>query len=170
MASSGKITGSHLIAQALKLEGVHNIFTLAGDHILPVLDVMSDLDFRFIDTRHEQAAVHMADAWDASPASPAYACTPHPDSPTPSQLGPRHAQREPGDIHRRLRRVQPAWARAPCRRYPKWRWRPPSPRPRGWCRTLVASPSSSPAPCALPTADGAGPSTSPSPWTSKSKK
>ena len=63
MASSGKITGSHLIAQALKLEGVNNIFTLAGDHILPVLDVMSDLDFRFIDTRHEQAAVHMADAW-----------------------------------------------------------------------------------------------------------
>ena len=63
MASSGKITGSHLIAQALKLEGVHNIFTLAGDHVLPVLDVMSDLDFRFIDTRHEQAAVHMADAW-----------------------------------------------------------------------------------------------------------
>ena len=63
MASSGKITGSHLIAQALKLEGVHNVFTLAGDHILPVLDVMSDLNFRFIDTRHEQAAVHMADAW-----------------------------------------------------------------------------------------------------------
>jgi acetolactate synthase-1/2/3 large subunit len=63
MTSAGKITGSHLIGQALKLEGVHNIFTLAGDHILPVLDVMADLDFRFIDTRHEQAAVHMADAW-----------------------------------------------------------------------------------------------------------
>jgi acetolactate synthase-1/2/3 large subunit len=58
-----KVTGSHLIGKALKLEGVSNIFTLAGDHILPVLDVMSDMDFRFIDTRHEQAAVHMADAW-----------------------------------------------------------------------------------------------------------
>jgi len=57
------MTGSHLIGKALKLEGVTNIFTLAGDHILPVLDVMSDMDFRFIDTRHEQAAVHMADAW-----------------------------------------------------------------------------------------------------------
>ena len=47
----------------MKLEGVTNIFTLAGDHILPLLDVMADQDFRFIDTRHEQAAVHMADAW-----------------------------------------------------------------------------------------------------------
>jgi acetolactate synthase I/II/III large subunit len=58
-----KVTGSHLICKALKLEGVKNIFALAGDHILPVLDVMADQDFRIIDTRHEQAAVHMADAW-----------------------------------------------------------------------------------------------------------
>ncbi len=58
-----RVTGSHLISKALKLEGVDNIFTLAGDHVLPVLDVMADGDFRFIDTRHEQAAVHMADAW-----------------------------------------------------------------------------------------------------------
>ena len=57
------VTGSHLIAQALRGEGVNTVFTLAGDHILPVLDVMADQDFRFIDTRHEQAAVHMADAW-----------------------------------------------------------------------------------------------------------
>jgi len=59
----GRVTGSHLICKALKLEGVKNIFGLAGDHILPLLDVMSDQDFRIIDTRHEQAAVHMADAW-----------------------------------------------------------------------------------------------------------
>ena len=58
-----KVTGSHLISRALELEGVSNVFTLAGDHILPVLDVMADGDFRFIDTRHEQAAVHMAEAW-----------------------------------------------------------------------------------------------------------
>ena len=58
-----QVTGSHLICKALKLEGVSNIFALAGDHILPVLDVMADQDFRVIDTRHEQAAVHMADAW-----------------------------------------------------------------------------------------------------------
>src|ERR1700756_1571767 len=58
-----RVTGSHLICKALKLEGVKNIFALAGDHILPVLDTMADQDFRIIDTRHEQAAVHMADAW-----------------------------------------------------------------------------------------------------------
>jgi acetolactate synthase-1/2/3 large subunit len=58
-----RVTGSHLICAALKLEGVKNIFGLAGDHILPLLDVMADQDFRIIDTRHEQAAVHMADAW-----------------------------------------------------------------------------------------------------------
>ena len=58
-----RVTGSHLICAALKLEGVKNIFGLAGDHILPVLDVIADQDFRIIDTRHEQAAVHMADAW-----------------------------------------------------------------------------------------------------------
>ncbi len=58
-----RVTGSRLICRALKLEGVTNIFTLAGDHVLPVLDAMADEDFRIIDTRHEQAAVHMADAW-----------------------------------------------------------------------------------------------------------
>jgi acetolactate synthase-1/2/3 large subunit len=58
-----RVTGSHLICKALKLEGVRNIFALAGDHILPLLNVMADQDFRIIDTRHEQAAVHMADGW-----------------------------------------------------------------------------------------------------------
>jgi acetolactate synthase-1/2/3 large subunit len=58
-----RVTGSHLICKALEIEGVKNIFALAGDHILPVLDVMADQDFRILDTRHEQAAVHMADAW-----------------------------------------------------------------------------------------------------------
>ena len=63
MAGSGKITGSHLIGRALQLEGVRNIFTLAGDHILHAMDVMYDMDFNYVDVRHEQAAVHMADAW-----------------------------------------------------------------------------------------------------------
>ena len=78
------ITGADLICRALKLEGVTNIFALAGDHILPVLDAMADQDFRIIDTRHEQAAVHMADAW---------ARITH-------QL---YAQRQSSDLPRRLR-------------------------------------------------------------------
>ncbi len=63
MPSSKTVTGSQLIGKALRLEGVSNVFTLAGDHTLPILDAMADMDFRFIDTRHEAAAVHMADAW-----------------------------------------------------------------------------------------------------------
>lgn len=57
------VTGGQLIGQALQSEGVSTIFTLAGDHILPAIDVMADMNFRFIDTRHEAAAAHMADAW-----------------------------------------------------------------------------------------------------------
>ena len=33
-----RITGSHLVCKALQLEGVKNIFGLAGDHILPLLE------------------------------------------------------------------------------------------------------------------------------------
>ena len=60
---SRKITGSHLIGKSLQLEGISNIFGIAGDHVLPVMDVMYDMGFQFIDTRHEQASVQMADAW-----------------------------------------------------------------------------------------------------------
>lgn len=63
MQSSNIVTGSHLIGEALQREGVSTIFTLAGDHNLPILDALSDMGFRIIDTRHEAAAVHMADAW-----------------------------------------------------------------------------------------------------------
>ena len=56
-------TGAHLIARALKAEGVEKVFTLAGDHVLPTMDVLADEGFQFIDTRHEQAAVDMANAW-----------------------------------------------------------------------------------------------------------
>ena len=63
MSSTRTVTGAQLISRALQLEGVKNVFTLAGDHILPAMDVMADDGFRFIDTRHEQAALHMADAW-----------------------------------------------------------------------------------------------------------
>ena len=60
---NNKITGSHLIAKSLEKAGVENIFTLAGDHVLPALDVIGTENFKIWDTRHEQAAVHMADAW-----------------------------------------------------------------------------------------------------------
>ena len=57
------VSGAQIITRALREEGVDTIFTLAGDHILPLLDVLYDEDFRLIDCRHEQAAVHMAESW-----------------------------------------------------------------------------------------------------------
>ncbi len=67
MATPGRgsrmVSGAELIGKALRLEGVQNVFTIAGDHVLPALDTMADMGFRFVDTRHEQAAAHMADAW-----------------------------------------------------------------------------------------------------------
>ena len=65
-----KITGSHLIVQALRVEGIDQIFTLAGDHTLHLMDVMAEEGFKFIDTRHEQAAVDMANAWGRITGSP----------------------------------------------------------------------------------------------------
>ena len=34
-------TGSQLLTRALRQEGVDTIFTLAGDHILPLLDLLA---------------------------------------------------------------------------------------------------------------------------------
>jgi acetolactate synthase-1/2/3 large subunit len=58
-----RITGAEVVCRALEREGIENVFALAGDHILPILDAMAERRLRIVDTRHEQAAVHMADAW-----------------------------------------------------------------------------------------------------------
>lgn len=58
-----KTKGYELIANMLKSEGVDTVFVIAGDHTLPLMDHMADEGFRFIDVRHEQAAVDMANAY-----------------------------------------------------------------------------------------------------------
>src|SRR5262245_36950904 len=57
------ITGGHLVARALKAEGVEAIFTLCGGHIIDIYDGCLDEGIKIIDVRHEQAAAHAADAW-----------------------------------------------------------------------------------------------------------
>jgi acetolactate synthase-1/2/3 large subunit len=57
------VTGGHLVARALKAEGIEAIFTLCGGHIIDIYDGCTDLGIRIIDVRHEQAAAHAADAW-----------------------------------------------------------------------------------------------------------
>src|SRR6186997_1284181 len=55
--------GGHLIAMALKAEGVRNLFTLSGGHIAPIYDGCVREGIRVVDFRHEQAAAHAADGW-----------------------------------------------------------------------------------------------------------
>lgn len=55
--------GADLVAKSLAAAGVRTIFTLSGNQIMPIFDACIDVDIRLIHTRHEAAAVYMADAW-----------------------------------------------------------------------------------------------------------
>ena len=68
-----KLTGAHLVMRCLKLEGIKRIFTIVGDTILPLCDAAVDEGIQFIDTRHEAAAMAMADAWCRITGEPAVA-------------------------------------------------------------------------------------------------
>ena len=57
------ISGGHLVAKALKNEGVDTIFTLCGGHIIDIYDGCLDEGIRIIDVRHEQTAAHAADGY-----------------------------------------------------------------------------------------------------------
>lgn len=56
-------TGANHFIKALELAGVSKVFTLSGNHIMPVYNAIFDSKIELIHTRHEAAAVHMADAW-----------------------------------------------------------------------------------------------------------
>jgi len=57
------VSGGHLVAKALKNEGVDTIFTLCGGHIIDIYDGCIDEGIRIIDVRHEQVAAHAADGY-----------------------------------------------------------------------------------------------------------
>ena len=61
--TSTKFRGANALTQSLRARGVRRIFTLSGNHIMPVFDAALDAGIELIHTRHEAAAVHMADAW-----------------------------------------------------------------------------------------------------------
>jgi len=60
---AGVVSGGHLVAKALKNEGVDTIFTLCGGHIIDIYDGCIDEGIRIIDVRHEQVAAHAADGY-----------------------------------------------------------------------------------------------------------
>jgi acetolactate synthase-1/2/3 large subunit len=57
------ISGGHLVARALKNEGVDTIFTLCGGHIIDIYDGCVDEGICIVDVRHEQVAAHAADGY-----------------------------------------------------------------------------------------------------------
>ncbi len=63
MTPSQERRGCDALLEALKVAGVSRMFTLSGNHIMPVFDAAFDAGMPLIHTRHEAAAVHMADAY-----------------------------------------------------------------------------------------------------------
>ena len=57
------VDGGELVARALVNEGIEKAFVLCGGHIMPIFYGMRNAGIEIIDVRHEQAAVHAADAW-----------------------------------------------------------------------------------------------------------
>ncbi len=62
-SQSEKISGGHLVAKALKNEGVDVIFTLCGGHVIDIYDGCLDEGIKIVDVRHEQVAAHAADGY-----------------------------------------------------------------------------------------------------------
>ena len=59
-----KMTGSQILLECLRLEGVEVVFGYPGGQILPTFDALYNFDgFKFILTRHEQGAAHAADGY-----------------------------------------------------------------------------------------------------------
>lgn len=57
------IRGADALARALARAGAKHVFSLSGNHVMPVYDAALDARLDLVHVRHEAAAVHMADAW-----------------------------------------------------------------------------------------------------------
>jgi acetolactate synthase-1/2/3 large subunit len=57
------LRGADLLARSLAAAGARHLFTLSGNHVMPVFDAALDAELSLVHVRHEAAAVHMADAW-----------------------------------------------------------------------------------------------------------
>jgi acetolactate synthase-1/2/3 large subunit len=58
-----EIRGADIVVRSLERAGCRNVFTLSGNHIMPLFDAALGAKLRLLHVRHEAAAVHMADAW-----------------------------------------------------------------------------------------------------------
>ena len=58
-----KVEGGLLVTRALAAEGIGHVTEVCGGHIAPILHGCKELGIKEIDTRHEEAAVHMASGY-----------------------------------------------------------------------------------------------------------
>jgi acetolactate synthase-1/2/3 large subunit len=63
MAQARGSRGADVLASSLARAGVRRVFSLSGNHIMPLYDALLDARIPIVHVRHEGAAVHMADAW-----------------------------------------------------------------------------------------------------------
>jgi acetolactate synthase-1/2/3 large subunit len=56
-------TGAAAVARALARAGVRRVFSLSGNQVLSLYEALDRAGVAIVHTRHEGAAVHMADAW-----------------------------------------------------------------------------------------------------------
>lgn len=68
-----KDIGAKLVVESLEAKGVDYIFTLSGGHITPIYQFLENSSIKIFDTRHEQAAVFMAEAWSRMTRKPGIA-------------------------------------------------------------------------------------------------
>ena len=62
-----------LLVRTLVEYGVREVFALSGGHLDPIFQACLDHGVRIIDTRHEAAAVHMADGYARATGRPGVA-------------------------------------------------------------------------------------------------
>ncbi len=55
--------GADILARSLAAAGLTRVFSLSGNHIMPVYDAAIEAKLEITHVRYEGAAVHMADAW-----------------------------------------------------------------------------------------------------------
>ena len=60
---STRTRGADALVRAMQNAGIRRLFTLSGNHIMSIFDAVLDAGITLVHTRHEAAAVFMADAW-----------------------------------------------------------------------------------------------------------
>ncbi len=71
VAADAELTGSEMVVQALKDQGVKHIFGYPGGAVLPIYDsLFQDNELVHVLVRHEQGAVHAAEGYARSTGKP----------------------------------------------------------------------------------------------------